>query len=665
MKKQIKVAYFPSTATKNVVLSGNGKSLDKYCIKCETEEDLSTGNYILDATFLIEDNLQDILQEEVILKVLMDYGEEVFRISKPIVGTRYITIVARQITIADELTLWLEDVRPTTQSGAVAGSYMVTNATGVKEIQVISDISNLATAYYPKMSLYKALYDCDQSFLNKWGGEILRRGYINYINAHIGIGRGFAIREGKNLTGFECSSNIDNLVTRAQGRGFNGIVGNYIDSPLINAYNRIYTDVIEYPDIKVKDENNTEGYDTLALAQNELNRRIQEEYSKNGIDKIKASYNINFVQLEKTDKYKDYIIAERVYLGDSIGVYIPRLNTDIQVRAIAKQYDVLAQKTKEIRLSNYIESKTLTIKQIIDRLETMDSTESVLQQAKKDASVLIKAGIKNSFVTVRENEIIIGDTKDINTMTNVWRWTNGGLGFSSTGYYGTFGTAITSDGKIVADFITTGTLNASLATITNINAINITAGILRGIQIQEISDSGILLAELYKNSNGGVLTLNDMYGSLNVKMGSEGPLGNKGGTLILYNKSVAYPRVELGIDGTYGSGVLNLKDSSGTVRASLYAESGLGTMLTLRNAAGSPMTYLRETLGVINNEVIATQDWVDANALKASGNIVNLPNGCYLECLSGRLILHANASNYVSIGAGQMQVYENGVARPI
>ena len=92
----------------------------------------------------------------------------------------------------------------------------------------------------------------------------------------------------------------------------------------------------------------------------------------------------------------------------------------------------------------------------------MDSTETILQIAKDNATALIKGGLKNSYVIVKENEIIIGDTKDINTMTNVWRWNNGGLGFSSTGYYGTFGTAITNDGKIVADFITTGVLNADL-----------------------------------------------------------------------------------------------------------------------------------------------------------------------------------------------------------
>lgn len=469
MKKQIKVAYFPADTPKDKVLGSNGRSLDKYCIKCIPDEDLSTGNYIADLTFLIEDNIQDILQEEAIIKVLMDYGYEVFKISKVTKGTRYIDIVVRQITIADSLTLWLEDVRPTKLNGQGAVSWLLNGAEGKKEIQIVSDIDKVNTAYYKTMSLYKALHDSDNSFLKKWGGEVQRRGYTIYINKRIGTDRGFTIREGKNLTGFNGSSNIDKLVTRARGQGFNGILGNYIDSPLIGTYNRIYTDVIKYEDVKVKDEYSEEGYNTLEEAQAELDRRINEEFSKNDIDKIKISYTINFVQLEKTEEYKNYIAAERLFIGDTSRVYIPKLKVDIKVRAMSKKYDVLAQKTKEIRLSNYIESKPLSLKQIAEKLETIDSTETILQLAKDNATSLIKSGLKNSHVIVKENEIIIGDTKDINTMTKVWRWNNGGLGFSSTGYYGEFGTAITNDGAIVADFITVGILNAGL----------IKAGILR------------------------------------------------------------------------------------------------------------------------------------------------------------------------------------------
>lgn len=604
MKKQIKIAYFPSTTLKSKVLGSNGKSLDKYCTKCTTEEDLSSGNYILDGTFLIQDNIQDLLQEEVILKVLMDYGNEIFRISKVTGGTRYIDIVARQITISEELTLWLEDVRPTTLNGAGACNYLVTNATGTKEIEVISDINIVSTAYYPKMSLYKALHDTDQSLLSRWGGEIQRRGYIEYINSHIGISRGVTIREGKNLTGFTGSSDIDTLITRAQGKGYNGILGSYIDSPIINSYNRIYTSIIEYTDIKVNDENNTDGYATLTLAQTELNRRIQNEYDTNGIDKIKATYTINFVQLEKTEEYKNYVIAERVFIGDTIGVYVPRLNVDIQVRAMVKKFDILAQKTKEITLSNFIESKPLTIQQIIEKLEGIDSTENVLQQAKDNATDLIKSGLKNSFVIVRANEIIIGDTKDINTMTKLWRWNNGGLGYSSTGYYGTFGTAITSDGRIVADFITVGVLNGNI----------IKGGTIVGSSIQQ-TNGAVVINEFGKNENGGVLNVRDNSGNLNVTVGCESGVGiNVGGTITLRNDNERIA-VSQGINKARGSGYINIMDSTGGERIyfSGEADSGAGAGMWIYNSSGTAVSYLSENFGRIAGETIATQTWVTAN----------------------------------------------------
>ena len=54
------------------------------------------------------------------------------------------------------------------------------------------------------------------------------------------------------------------------------------------------------------------------------------------------------------------------------------------------------------------------------------------------------------------------DNPDVTRAVNVWRWNSGGLGFSRNGYNGPYTTAITYDGKIVADFISTGTLNAGI-----------------------------------------------------------------------------------------------------------------------------------------------------------------------------------------------------------
>ncbi len=69
-------------------------------------------------------------------------------------------------------------------------------------------------------------------------------------------------------------------------------------------------------------------------------------------------------------------------------------------------------------------------------------------------------------------EIAVMDTDDIQTAQKVWRWNLAGFGYSSTGYDGTYGTAITQDGAIVADYITTGTLNADIVKAGTLQSVN-------------------------------------------------------------------------------------------------------------------------------------------------------------------------------------------------
>ena len=89
----------------------------------------------------------------------------------------------------------------------------------------------------------------------------------------------------------------------------------------------------------------------------------------------------------------------------------------------------------------------------------------VLELAKENASEIIKTA-SEGFIHIVYNEkgkpkeLLIMDTDDINTAKKVWRWNINGLGYSKTGYNGTFGLAMTIDGAIVADFITVGELSA-------------------------------------------------------------------------------------------------------------------------------------------------------------------------------------------------------------
>ena len=213
MNNKIKIAYFPKETERDKVIAYNGKSLDNYCISAKTTENIETATYVLDAQFIIDDDIQKLLCEEAILKCRLDYGDEIFKINKVTKTTRRVTIVANQVTIQECKQLFLEDVRPTNQNGISALNWLLSNATGRKDIMFDSDIATVNSANYQGKNVQEAIYGSDNSFISKWGGETLRRGYTLTINSKIGQERGVCIREGKNLTGFNATTNLDSLLT--------------------------------------------------------------------------------------------------------------------------------------------------------------------------------------------------------------------------------------------------------------------------------------------------------------------------------------------------------------------------------------------------------------------------------------------------------------------
>lgn len=469
--KKVKIAIFPPKSSRETVLGSNGISIDHICLKYNSKEECSTtGDYTLDAEFTVDNTLSDYVVDEAIIKCLIDDEYEIFRIVKNDKTTRRITVVAKQITITEQKQLWLDDVRPTNTTGIGGLSHMYSNAVGIKEIFIHSDISVVSTAYYQTIDFYKACFDCDQSFTNRWGAnglEAVRRGYHLYLNRKRGTQSNLSIIEGKNLLGFTSNTNIDTFVTRAVGKGFNGIKGHYIESSLKDKYARVNTKVIDYPNIKVKTSEYKKGdegiwFDTEAEAIDELDRLVKLEFSKNHIDEIKATYNISFAQLEKTNKYKDYSYLEKAKVGDVVKVYIPSLEIDIRVRVVDKTFEGLSQKTKEMTLSNTATATVISTATIINNLKKQYE-ETGNNNISDYINAMINSGMQNSNVIIRENEILIMDTKDINTARNVWRWNAGGLAHSNEGYYSkNWNIGILQDGSINADIVRTGVLTAIL-----------------------------------------------------------------------------------------------------------------------------------------------------------------------------------------------------------
>nr|DAE86109.1 MAG TPA: tail protein [Caudoviricetes sp.] len=461
----IKISHFPKGTPKDTVLTKTRTVLDNICRSCTVEEDITSGNYRLDAEFLVDNQgLWNELIEESILKVQLDYGTEIFVIKNVKKQSRYISVIALQITIYQSFGLWLEDVRPTNTNGQGALSHMLTNAIGKKkEIVLQSNIPVMNTAYYQRKRLQEALFSADNSFIERWGGEVRRRGYTLSINDRIGMDRKVVIRRGKNLTGFEGTTDLDQLCTMAKGVGFDGITHEgYIMSPLAEQYDQYYPREFKYDDVKVKTENDTEGFDTLEEAQAELIRKVKLEYSKNHVDELRAEYNLSFIPLSMTEEYK-HLASETIYLGDTVKIQETLLGIDLKVRVISRKYDVMKQKPLSMTLSNIpIEEKRTTvsdsaiIKQLKDQIKQNNNSVAEYVQS------MINSGATNSYVLYRQNEILAMDNKDINSAINVVRLNKHGLAFSQTGYYGEYTYGFTIDGVLNASLIRTGILTAIL-----------------------------------------------------------------------------------------------------------------------------------------------------------------------------------------------------------
>lgn len=92
-------------------------------------------------------------------------------------------------------------------------------------------------------------------------------------------------------------------------------------------------------------------------------------------------------------------------------------------------------------------------------IESIVPPSTVLQQAISNATALITAAM-GGYVVKTNKELLIMDTDNIETAQKVWRWNINGLGYSNTGYNGTYEVAMTMDGQISADFVSTGTMFA-------------------------------------------------------------------------------------------------------------------------------------------------------------------------------------------------------------
>lgn len=182
----------------------------------------------------------------------------------------------------------------------------------------------------------------------------------------------------------------------------------------------------------------------------------------------KENIKVDFVQLWQTEDYKDVAALQRVGLCDTVSVIYPELGVTAEnVKVIAVTYDTLRDRYSEMELGEAKSSFAEVLRVETEALVADKPSISMMDAAIAHATELIRGGL-GGHVVISTNadgepeEILIMDTDDVNTAQKVWRFNLGGLGYSSTGVSGPYGTAITQDGEIVASFITAGIMNANV-----------------------------------------------------------------------------------------------------------------------------------------------------------------------------------------------------------
>lgn len=330
------------------------------------------------------------LTENAVLKVSSFNGDQLFRIYNREKSDGGISVQAYPIFFDAGRDCFLADVRPTGKNGQQALDIICAGSKYSGE----SNITKAATAYYIRKNLMEAINgDLDQSFINRWGGEILYDNYKVIINERVGGDYGTELRYGKNIPSDGIKETIDmsGVVTRIYPKAFNGHVlsgSGYVDSPNIDAYPVAMCSELQFEDVKMREDAQEEDEkngvivcDTQAELDNALIQKCRDQFAA-GIDKPKVSISADMILLQDTDQYKDYKVLESVSLGDTTHCKHSKLGIVTDIRVIALEYDCIQKRVTSVELGDFKSNYFDRVTSSTDRAESITNPDGSIMAEK-------------------------------------------------------------------------------------------------------------------------------------------------------------------------------------------------------------------------------------------------------------------------------------------
>lgn len=318
------------------------------------------------------------IAEDAVVKMPSFNGEQLFRIKQTEKKDSGVSAVLEPIFYDSMDDCFLTDVRPTNKNGQEALDLMT--APNSKYLGS-SNIKKASTAYYEYKNLMEAINgDDDNSFINRWGGEILFDNFSVIINDRAGGDYGVELRYGKNIPQDGLTETVDTreVVTRIYPKAYNGHKlsgGGYVDSSLINSYPTIRTATMTFEDVKLSEdasEDDAENGVIICADQTALDKALTDKCKEQfelGLDKPKVSISADMVLLSDTEDYKDYKVLETVSLGDTIHCRHNRLGIVTDARVIELTYDALSKKVTDVVLGDFQRDYFSDVSSAVNRID--------------------------------------------------------------------------------------------------------------------------------------------------------------------------------------------------------------------------------------------------------------------------------------------------------
>lgn len=468
---------FESTETD---FSTNGIGLLSECVSCEVVEERNEG-YELEMEYPITGiRYSDISQRKIIYaKPSPSRNPQPFRIYKITKQSNGLLKIYAQHISYDLTGIPVTPFSASTAAAAING--LASHMTVENDFTFATNINKNGNFEFVVPSSARSLMGGHEgSLLDIFHGEWEYSGFRASLWAARGSNNGVKIEYGKNITTLEQESEINAVYT--------GVLPYYYSEAdgLIQGQVQNVPSTFDFVRILPYDfSDKFEEPPTVA----QLNAQAVTYIQESGIGIPTVSLKVSFADLSKASGYESIRYLESVELCDTITVRFPKLNISTSAKVVKTRYDTILERYKSIEIGTPKDGITKTIASQAAALKSTP-TKSAMEKAVYLATQLI-TGAMGGYVIMHDSngdkhpdEILIMDTDNIQTARNVWRWNKNGLGYSSNGYAGPYGLAMTIDGSIVADFITSGGMSADRITSGTIDADNINVQNINGENIK-------------------------------------------------------------------------------------------------------------------------------------------------------------------------------------